>query len=52
MVWQQWAFLVWGLLSILGTIALIGKPKVPTTPGMAIVSVIMTGLLIWLVLSI
>ena len=49
MTWPKIILLAWYALSLLTTIATVGKPKKPTTPGIATAVVVVLGILAWLV---
>jgi hypothetical protein len=49
--WYIWAVVAVTVLSSLAQIAMIGRPRDPITPGVAIVSLIINGLCIWAILA-
>jgi hypothetical protein len=51
MEWYAYAMVALIAISTLATILTIGKPKVPTTPGMAVAVLVTNGLLIWGILA-
>lgn len=50
MTWPKYVLIALYILSILGTIAGIGKPRKPTTPEFAIGALIMSAIMVSLVL--
>ena len=50
MSWAKWVLVVIYILSILGTVASVGKERKPLTSGSASFSVVIVGLMISLVL--
>ncbi|GMA26161.1 hypothetical protein GCM10025864_39200 [Luteimicrobium album] len=49
MTWPKIVLLAWFAFSALVTIATIGKPRKPTTPGVATGSIVILGVVVWLV---
>ncbi|GMA26176.1 hypothetical protein GCM10025864_39350 [Luteimicrobium album] len=49
MTWPKIVLLAWFALGALMTVATVGKQKKPTTPGTAAVSLVLVGLVAWLV---
>ena len=52
MVWHQWVYAGFMALSALGNVCMIGRPRTTATPGSTVIVLVLTGLLVWLVLSI
>ena len=52
MVWQQYVLGAWLILGALAMISQVGKARKPIEPGAAVLSVILTGLFLWLIASI
>lgn len=50
MSWQLWIVVGWLTLSAIVTIATVGKPKQPTTGGVAAFSTVIMAVLIWLII--
>lgn len=51
MTWPKWILLAFFALSVLSTVATIGKPRNATTPGLAVVSIVLTAVLAALVVT-
>lgn len=47
----KWCFVAWFVLAGLIVIGQVGKPKKPTTPGVAVATVLILGLEVFLVLT-
>jgi hypothetical protein len=52
MVWQQWVLVTVFVIGSLISVAMIGRPRTPTTPGQVVLGLIINALLIWAVVSI
>ncbi len=52
MTWLHWLLVGYFTLGIVVSIASVGKPRVPMTPGGAIIGLVINGLLIWVVVAI
>lgn len=42
MNWQKWALIAWLTFGAIVSVTQIGKPKKPTTPGVAAISLVLT----------
>jgi hypothetical protein len=51
MPWYAWGMVVWAALGSLLSIAFIGRPRDPITPGAAVASVLVAALYIWGIIS-
>ena len=51
MDWQKWVLLGILALNTLVAIATVGKPRRPTTPGVAVAVLVLNSLLAWAVVS-
>ncbi|MFT8330272.1 hypothetical protein [Bifidobacterium psychraerophilum] len=51
MMWQQWFLIGWLVLSMVVTVASVGKDRQPINGGVAAWSVLVNVLLIWLIIS-
>ncbi len=49
MIWEAWTLIVIFVVGALATIALIGKPRDPFTPGTGVFTVLIAAFEIWLV---
>jgi hypothetical protein len=45
MNWFDWTLIAWLALGVLSAIALIGKPRKPITPGVAVTTLVINGAL-------
>lgn len=52
MVWQQWVLVALLALNVVLTIALVGQPRKPITPGTAAFGLVFNAALVWMVVSI
>lgn len=46
MNWFDWTLIAWLALGVLSAIALIGKPRKPVTPGVAVTTLLINGALV------
>jgi len=49
MTWPQWVLIAWLVLSALVMVARVGKPREPIEPEAAVVNLVVTALVVWLV---
>lgn len=52
MSWKQWILVLVQALSALITVSMVGQERKPTNPATASVAVLLSGLLIWLIVTI
>lgn len=50
MVWEAWTLIALFVFGGLGTVCLVGRKREPITPGVAVVTLILSAFQIWLVL--
>lgn len=51
MTWYAWLMVAVVVASALSVVAAIGKPRTPTTPGVAVAVLVIDGLVIWGILA-
>jgi hypothetical protein len=51
MTWFDWILVAWLTLGVVLTIALIGKPRKPITPGVAVATLVINSALVLGVLT-
>jgi len=47
MTWFAWTLVGWLTLGVVASIAVIGKPRQPVTPGLAVATLVINGFLVW-----
>jgi hypothetical protein len=46
MTWFDWALIAWLALGGLAAVALVGKPRKPLTPGVAVATILINALIV------
>ena len=46
MTWFDWTLVAWLALGALASVALVGKPRKPLTPGVAVATVLINALIV------